>query len=144
MAGTLHDTVATRLRGVQQRYTLRRRALVEALAGTERPLAIADLLAAQPVAAQSSVYRNLAVLGSAGVVRRVAAEDEFSRFELAEDLTSHHHHLLCSACGRVADYTLPERLERAMEKAITEVSSQTGFRARAHRVDLVGVCAACA
>lgn len=144
MSTGLHDTAAARLRRVEQRYTAGRRALVDALGGAGRPLAIADLLTAQPVAAQSSVYRNLSVLEAAGVVRRVQGEDEFSRFELAEDLTRHHHHLLCSSCGLVADYQLPSSLERALGRAVSDVAETTGFVAHDHRVDLVGLCAACA
>ena len=56
--------------------------------------------------AQSSAYRNLAVLERAGVVHRIVTTDEFARYELAEDLTEHHHHLICRSCGSVADFTL--------------------------------------
>lgn len=140
----IHESAATRLRSQQQRYTAGRRLLVDALADNGHPLAVPDLLRALPITAQSSVYRNLAVLEIAGVVRRVQGEDELNRFELAEDLTGHHHHLLCSSCGRVADYTLPPRLERAVENAIPEVASTTGFHPRSHRLDLVGLCSACA
>lgn len=117
---------------------------MEALAGAGKPLTIAELLAAQPRAAQSSLYRNVTVLEAAGVVRRVQGEDEFYRFELAEDLTSHHHHLLCETCGSVADYTPPPAVERAVAKAMAEIGDRTGFRPRAHRLDLVGHCPTCA
>lgn len=104
-----------------------------------------ELLDALALSAQSSVYRNLSVLELAGVVRRVRGEDELTRFELAEDLTGrHHHHLLCSACGRITDYAPPSRLEQAVQHAMVEVTSQTGFVPQAHRVDLVGLCATCA
>ena len=46
------------------------------------------------------------MLEQAGVVHRVVATDEFTRYELAEDLTEHHHHLICSSCGAVADFTI--------------------------------------
>jgi Fe2+ or Zn2+ uptake regulation protein len=140
----LHATVVVRLREARQRYTAGRRALVEALAEAGRPMTIAELLERQPRAVQSSAYRNLAVLEAAGVVCRIQAADEFSRFELAEDLTRHHHHLLCVGCGRVADYVMPERLERAVRVAMADVTEGTGFRPQAHRVDLLGLCARCA
>lgn len=143
-ADRLHETAAALLGAVGQRYTRGRRGLVDALAGTARPVAVPDLLAAAAGAAQSSAYRNMAVLEAAGVVRRVHGEDGFCRFELAEGLTGHHHHLHCDGCGRVADYTLPEGLERAVERAMAEVTSRTGFRPRDHTLDLVGLCAACA
>ncbi len=143
MGTDLHDTAAERLRGVQQRYTRGRQALVQALAAAGRPLSIPEILAGDPSIPQSSVYRNLTVLEQAHVVRKVQGSDEFSRFELAEDLTSHHHHLVCVSCGSVDDYTVPLRFERSMAKAIDEVAAETGFRAEFHRLDLVGICARC-
>lgn len=143
MAADLHETAAARLRDVQQRYTRGRHGLVAVLAAAGRPLSIPEILAADRSIPQSSVYRNLTVLEQARVVRKVHGGDEFSRFELAEDLTSHHHHLVCVSCGSVDDYTVPLRFERSMAKAIDEVAAETGFRADFHRLDLVGVCARC-
>lgn len=139
----IHVTAAGRLREVEQRYTTGRRALVDVLVDAGRPLTIADVLAEQRHKAQSSVYRNLAVLEQAGVVRRVQANDEFSRFELAEDLTEHHHHLVCEICGSVSDFTLPSDIERTLSDAVSKVQADTGFRSHTHRLDLIGRCATC-
>jgi Fe2+ or Zn2+ uptake regulation protein len=138
-----HATVAARLRAVGQRYTPARRALVDALADTERPLTIPDLLAANRSLAMSSTYRNLAVLERAGAVRRIVTTDEHARFELAEDLTEHHHHLVCERCGRVEDFTVSRRLERSLETALARAVEGTGFRPDHHRLDLVGTCGRC-
>src|SRR3546814_3892414 len=87
----LHDTAGERLAADKQSYTARRRALVELLASVDQPLTIPQLLERQPDMAQSSVYRNLAVLEAAGVVHRIVTSEEFARYELTEDLTGHHH-----------------------------------------------------
>lgn len=139
----LHATVSARLRADSQRYTTGRRRLVELLEAAGRPLHIPDLLDGRRDLAQSSVYRNLAVLEKAGVVRRVASTDEFARYELAEDLTEHHHHLICSSCGAVDDFTVSPRLESDLERALTRVASRAGFETKTHRLDLVGVCSRC-
>jgi Fe2+ or Zn2+ uptake regulation protein len=142
-ADDLHLASAARLRASGQRYTSNRRAVVEVLAGADRPLTIPELLARRSLA-QSSVYRNLAVLEDSGVVHRVTSTDEFARFELAEDLTEHHHHhLICSTCGAVADFTVSDGLEDALARTMANVAA-TGFRPEHHRLDLVGRCAACA
>jgi Fe2+ or Zn2+ uptake regulation protein len=142
----LQDAVSTRLRRVNQRVTANRRAIVEALSNAARPMTIPELLESPGGRglAQSSVYRNLAVLEQAGVVRRIVTTADFARFELAEDLTGHHHHLICSACGSVEDFTAPDPLERTMSAMMQEVSTATGFAAEHHRIDLVGRCRACA
>jgi Fur family transcriptional regulator, ferric uptake regulator len=139
----VHRTAAERLRADDQRYTAGRRALVEVLVTSGRPLTIAELLDRDDELAQSSAYRNLTVLEQAGVVHRVVGADEFARFELAEDLAGHHHHLICSACGSVADFTISPALEANLATAFRSVTRSTGFQADHHRLDLVGVCADC-
>ncbi len=139
----LHTTAAQRLRADGQRYTTGRRMLVGMLEAADRPLTIADLLERDRSMAQSSVYRNLAVLERAKVVNRLVTNDEFGRFELAEDLTGHHHHLICSHCGSMADFTISEKLEQSLDQAFAKVAADYGFEADHHRLDLLGVCAAC-
>ena len=143
VAADLHETVAARLRRVDQRYTAGRRQLVDILAGSGRPLSIPEILADRPTLPQSTVYRNGAVLEGAGALHRVVGADDFTRYELAEDLTEHHHHLVCTSCGAVADCTLSPELERAMARAVGEIAAGTGFRPERHRLDLLGTCPAC-
>lgn len=139
----LHATVADRLRGDDQRYTTNRRAVVEVLERSDRPLTIPQILEHRPDLAQSSVYRNLAVLEDTRVVHRVHSSDDFARYELAEDLAGHHHHLICSACGTVADFTVSAEVEHTLTTALDRVASATGFRPEHHRLDLVGLCRSC-
>ena len=139
----LHSTVASRLRRDQQRYTAGRRSLVDALADAGRPVTIPELLRDSSGLALSSAYRNLAVLERAGVVHRIVTTDEFARYELAEDLTRHHHHLICSACGGVTDFEVSDTIEHELESALARVAERTGFTVRNHRLDLVGTCSAC-
>lgn len=140
----LHELVAARLRADDQRYTAGRRELVELLSVLDQPVTIPQLLERRPSLAQSSAYRNLGVLERAGVVQRIITHDEFARYELAEDLTDHHHHLICSSCGDVNDFTVPPAVEQRLEQALSEIAAQNGFRTTGHRFDLVGRCAACA
>ena len=139
----LHEAVALRLARCDQRYTHLRHALVETLAAAGRPLNIPEILAATPALPQSSAYRNLTALIEAGVARRVAGTDDHGRFELAEELSSHHHHLVCANCGKVDDIAPSPRLERAMAEAARAAAESQGYAVTDHRFDLVGVCPAC-
>lgn len=143
MSTDLHATVTNRLREDGQRYTTRRRALVELLNEADQPLTIPQLMERRPALAQSSVYRNLAVLERARVVHRILSTDEFARYELAEDLTEHHHHLICETCGDVTDFTVPPAVEQDLEAALSSVAERTGFAVHNHRLDLVGTCPRC-
>jgi Fur family transcriptional regulator, ferric uptake regulator len=140
---SLRDTVAGRLRRVNQRMTSNRETIVGVLDRATRPLTIPDILATEAGLAQSSVYRNLVVLEQAGVVHRVVTGDEYARYELAEDLTGHHHHLVCASCGTVEDVPASAGLERSVEQATVQIAQATGFNTHRHRIDLVGLCRSC-
>jgi Fe2+ or Zn2+ uptake regulation protein len=139
----IHPVVEDRLRRVDQRYTAGRRAIVELLVDAGHPVSIGDIAGRNPGLPRSSAYRHLVDLQSAGIVRRVAANDEFARFELTEDLTEHHHHLCCTNCGKVVDITLSAGIERGLERHLSELCGDRGFQATSHRVDVMGLCEDC-
>jgi Fe2+ or Zn2+ uptake regulation protein len=141
--GELHGVVERRLRHADQRYTAGRRAIISLLASAGHPVSIGDIADQLPGLPRSSAYRHLTDLETLGLVRRVAAGDEFTRFELAEDLTEHHHHLLCTNCGKVTDVTLPPRFEQDMATAISQLARAEGFQPNSHRLDILGTCTDC-
>jgi Fur family transcriptional regulator, ferric uptake regulator len=144
MSDEIHAIVSRRLRFDGQRHTPQRRELVDVLVRAEAPLTLPQLLERATGLAQSSAYRNLAVLERAGVVHRIVATGDHACWELAEDLTDHHHHhLICNSCGEVTDFTMPPDLERRLGTALNDVASQTGFDPSHHRLDLLGLCARC-
>src|SRR6266581_6281091 len=118
--------VAARLRPLGQRLTPRRRSLLEILRSARHPLTIHEILERGKGLAMSSVYRNLTVLEQAGLVHRVIRREDFARYELAEELTEHHHHLVCSSCGLVRDMPTDVRVERLM-KAAMDRATEAGF-----------------
>jgi len=144
--GRMHDVdqiAALRLRRVGQRLTPRRRSLLEILRSTVRPLTIHEILDRGSGLAMSSAYRNLTVLEHAGVVNRVITQEEFGRYELAEELTEHHHHLVCSSCGLVRDLVSDVDAERLMDLAMRR-ATELGSAPATHRLDILGLCEDCA
>lgn len=140
----IHDTVLRRLTPLGQRYTQGRRQLVEVLAASPRPLSMVEILEGVPGIPQSSAYRHLTVLTSVGVVHRIAGTDDLGYFELSDELSGdHHHHVLCSTCGRVDDVEASPRLEQALADAAALAAEATGFDLSHHRIDLFGTCPNC-
>lgn len=140
----LHAEAALRLAALDQRYTTKRRALVDALVAAARPVTISEILAAGQGLPMSSAYRNLTVLCEAGVARRLVGADDLGRFELSEDLSGqHHHHMVCADCGTVADVRASPRLEQALAEAARLAAKETGFEISDHRIELVGSCPTC-
>jgi len=143
-SGEVHRRIELLLAQREQRYTSSRRAIVDALAGLGRPATISDLLGLVPGLAASTAYRNLTVLGDAGVLRRVSGTDEFGRFELSEEMSGrHHHHVICADCGLVLDAVASVRLELALAEAAKAVAEANGFDITDHRLELVGRCGGC-
>ena len=140
---SVHEQAALRLGGLEQRYTPVRRALVTTLSTAGRPLSVPEILEANEALPQSSAYRNVTVLIEAGVVRRVTGVDDHGRYELAEDLAGHHHHLACARCGTVEDVVPSNRLERAMDEAARAIAEEQGYEVISHQFDLVGTCPSC-
>jgi Fe2+ or Zn2+ uptake regulation protein len=142
-ADDVHDVVQDRLRRVDQRYTTGRRAIIELLVGAGHPVSIGDIANRLPDLPRSSAYRHLVDLQVAGVVRRIAANDEFARYELAEEFTEHHHHLLCTHCGRVIDVTPTPAFERSVAATVDRLAEAEGFQPQSHRLDILGLCQGC-
>lgn len=141
----IRERIRTRLARAEQRFTRSRSALLDVLVAAERPLTIPEITELDPDLAVSSIYRNLTGLEEIGVVRRIVTTGDFAHYELAEDLTEHHHHhLVCSNCGAVADFETSKSLEAAVRELARSVGRKNGFRANQHFVDLVGLCGNCA
>jgi Fe2+ or Zn2+ uptake regulation protein len=143
LAGSVHDAIGLRLAALDQRYTRSRRSLVETLARAGRPLTIPEILESTPELPQSSAYRNVTALMEVGVVRRIPGTEDHGRFELAEELSGHHHHLVCGGCGRVEDLRPSVHLEQVLGDAARAVGDEKGFEVTEHRLDLVGRCPEC-
>ena len=84
------------------------------------------------------------VLEEAGVLIPHFAQKGLTRYELAEWLRGHHHHLVCLDCGTVEDFTLPEALEAKMDRMVRDIGTLTRFEATNHSLEIEGRCTRCA
>lgn len=141
----LNQQVKNRLSEHDVRYTPGRRRVVAVLAEADGPRSAAelheDLGRSIPV---SSLYRSLAVMSEAGVLALHHGSKGLTRYELAEWLTGHHHHLVCLDCGAVDDVELSDDLETVLETVVVGVAGRGGFTAQGHALEIEGRCEACA
>lgn len=138
-----HAFVLERLSSENHRYTTGRHRLVDALAGSGKPLTLPDIVTIAPDLAASSVYRNLEVLEQCGVVKRITSGGGHAHFELAEPLLSHHHHLVCVDCGVIEDVRLDDEIEELLDQHLNLIASRADFKPLHHSLDLHGHCANC-
>lgn len=142
---TLERQVELRLRDHDVRFTSGRRAVVQTLAGAPGPMSAAELSEdLSPQVPLSSIYRTLAVLEDSGVVAHHLGAKGLTRFELAEWLTGHHHHLVCIDCGSVSDVDIPSSKENSVRNLVSEIAAIASFQATDHALEIEGHCSRCA
>lgn len=145
--GQRNDTLTAaryRLEGESLRLTPARRLVIEKLHGSSGPQSAADLAAALAGSVPlSSLYRTLTVLERTDVIERFPDQAGVARFELAEWLTGHHHHMTCTVCGETSDVGVPGDLETTVAGIVSEVGKRFAFTVTGHRLDLQGVCSRC-
>jgi Fur family ferric uptake transcriptional regulator len=83
----------------------------------------------------STVFRAVGVLEVEGLIERVDLGDGLARYEARR---SHHEHVRCVECGRVA--AVPGCV---LESAGKEIEASTGYRLRGHSLVFAGVCPDC-
>ena len=91
-----------------------------------------------PTLSLATVYKTLDTLATIGAVRPVSRLGARGRWDAN---LAPHHHLLCTACGRVTDVVEP-RLDAVAQPAAA-VATRHGFAAAGHAVEIFGRCAAC-
>jgi Fur family transcriptional regulator, peroxide stress response regulator len=85
-----------------------------------------------------TVYRNLRVLVAQGGLRELDFGTAVTYFETSKNS---HYHLICRVCGSIADADIP--VERGLQSVAGRARNLGGFRIEEHRLDFIGVCAAC-
>ena len=139
----IDQLATTQLNSINQRYTTNRRKLIGILQEAKKPITINQILESNSDLAQSSVYRNLAVLEQAGLIVRIITNDDHAHYELAEHILDHHHHIICSPCGEILDFHLSAKIEKALEESLQKIADDFGFSIDRHRLDLLGTCGDC-
>lgn len=102
--------------------------------------------AEKPSIGLTSVYRTLELLVNIGVVAKFVFGDGRARFELLQGpkCVQYHHHLICTGCSRVIEYSdfVGEELE-TLEKIQQKLSLKYDFLITNHLVQYCGLCAKC-
>ncbi|MCI0545715.1 MAG: transcriptional repressor [Candidatus Rokubacteria bacterium] len=128
------------------RLTVPRRAVVDVLVAEHQPLSVGEIHARlkQRSVNVVSVYRTVHLLRTLGLLRVADTSKGIQRFELAEEFTGHHHHLICQECGRVQDLDGCVLADKALAALNRQVRRAQRFRVTAHDLKLFGLCEKCA
>ena len=87
---------------------------------------------------RATIYRTIALLEEAGLIRKVARQDDRDVYEHAYGYPQHDH-LICSQCGSLIEFSEP-RIRQLLE----QIALERGFRMKGHRLEVDGLCDNCA
>ena len=122
------------------RMTPQRLMIAEAIEGASGHISAEeiyqDIRKRYPSLNLSTVYRTLELLKETGLVTETDMGDGRVRFHSRGH--EHHHHLVCSKCGRVID--LAEETLAPLEKSLGD---KYGFKADLHHLAIFGRCKDC-
>ena len=121
------------------RLTPQRRLIVDAIHGADVHLTAEDVIAhvqaRMPEVHKSTIYRTLELLERSGCVFKSDLGDH-AIYHHAEE--GHHHHLVCSKCGRTVE--CDEGLFAPVEKALMQ---KYGFAVSFEHLVMNGLCQEC-
>jgi Fur family ferric uptake transcriptional regulator len=132
--------IETALDRAGYRLTVPRRALAALIADQVGHFTAAELVSAarggRLGVGRATVFRTLDLLEGIGAVERLDLPSGEHAYVGCEP--AHHHHVVCSSCGRATEIA-----DVGLRPILREVARQTGYRVDDHRLELFGLCPGC-
>jgi len=133
-------SIITALDRAGYRLTEPRRALAALIASRDghftAPELVTQARAKRLGVGRATVFRTLEVLETLGAVERLDLPSGEHAYVVCE--RAHHHHVICSRCGRT-----DEIRDGSLQDVVGEIARRTGYRVDSHRLELFGLCPAC-
>ena len=132
--------IAARLKEQGYKLTRPRREVIRAIVNRPEHLTPAAIYEQvhrfHPGIGLATVYRTVEILARLGLICELHTGSGTSY--TAGRAEQHHHHLICSGCGTVVDFTGHHlgNLER-------QLARETGFAIEGHLLEFTGLCQAC-
>jgi Fur family ferric uptake transcriptional regulator len=130
------EAVSLKLEARGYRVTPPRRAVIAAALQQTGHFSVDDLRRCRG-AGRATVFRTIRLLTELGVVCRVLLDDGSLHYRLSER-PQHHHHLVCTGCGKVQDLD-----ECSVSDLVRELSRSSGYEIEGHWLEFYGRCAVC-
>lgn len=128
-----------------------RRVILSVLGKSSQHLSAEDIYftvrGINPSVGFATVYRTLDVLTKMGIVQKFDFGDGKARYELisgkSEDV-NHHHHLVCTKCTKIINYTdFVDEEKELIKKTEEALSRKHRFDIKNHIIHFYGLCANC-
>jgi len=86
---------------------------------------------------RSTIYRSIALLEEAGLIRKIARQDDRDIFEHDYGYPQHDH-LICNRCGELTEFHNDH-----ISELLGQIARDLGFRMEGHRLEVTGLCRNC-
>jgi len=87
---------------------------------------------------RATIFRSLDVLTDLELVERLDLPSGEHAFVACQPAQEHHHHIVCSSCGRSTEVA-----DNGFESVAASIARKTGYRVDLHRLELFGLCPSC-
>ena len=122
------------------RLTEPRRQVAQLIAGHDGHFTAADIVAdaehRRMAIGRATIFRALDLFATLKVVERVDLPNGEHAYVGCEPV--HHHHVICTTCGRMTEVE-----DCGMRDVAREVARRSGYRVDTHRLELFGTCPDC-
>ena len=147
--GTISPGWGRKFRGRGYRMTVPRQAIMDVLSYTDKHLSAEDIYMKvhkiYPNVGLTTVYRTLELLTQMGMILKFEFGDGRARYEIiAGPESEHHHHLICTNCKRIIEYT--DFINKEMEflkRTEKGLSKKYNFDIKNHIIQFYGLCDKC-
>ena len=113
-----------------------RLAILSVLKDEERPLNALEIFELVSHKADlATVYRTLETFCDNGLINKLEFGEGKFRYEIKK---KHHHHLICTECGKIEDVE-----GEFMKKMEEEIYKDKQFKVKYHSLEFFGVCKDC-
>lgn len=122
------------------KLTGKRQNIVEILLAEDRYISAKELLERMkehyPRISFDTVYRNLHLLKEERLIEESVFGDGGSKFRITCDTHDHHHHYICTRCGKT-------ELVEGCPMDDLGLTVPKGFHVETHRFEIFGACSDC-
>jgi Fe2+ or Zn2+ uptake regulation protein len=135
------NKIAGILRQRGYRLTPQRHAVLKAIAASHDHMTPAEICTRvqqeHPAIGLATVYRVINLLAELKLICRMRLGGDSQSYLMRRPL-EHHHHLVCSQCGRAVDFTNCD-----LSQLEQQLSEDTGFNIEGHILEVYGKCPDC-
>ncbi|HVF51286.1 MAG TPA: transcriptional repressor [Pyrinomonadaceae bacterium] len=125
--------------GGQSALTPQREVVLQAVRASTEHLTANEIFEAArrllPTISFATVYNSLRYLKEAGLIGEVTFGNGASRYDRE---TARHDHAICTRCGKLSDFELPETVE-----LLRAAARRSRFKPESIHLTLLGLCPVC-